>query len=127
MAEVAINGKKVLLIKPLTFMNTSGRVIPFLSKRGIKPEHIVVVHDELEQPFGKVSFRIGGSARGHNGLKSIIAACGDQFARIRCGIGRPEQKEQVPQYVLQNFSEGVAEVDRLIESAITMIEDCLAD
>ena len=77
-------------------MNASGRVIPFLSKRGIKPENMLVVHDELEQPFGKVAFRIGGSARGHNGLKSLIAACGDQFARIRCGIGRPEQKEQVP-------------------------------
>ena len=104
-------------------MNASGRVIPFLTKRGIKPENILVVHDELEQPFGKVAFRIGGSARGHNGLKSLIASCGDQFARIRCGIGRPEQKEQVPAYVLQNFSETAQEVDRLIESAVTMIEE----
>jgi PTH1 family peptidyl-tRNA hydrolase len=121
-AEVEINGKKVLLIKPQTFMNSSGRVIPFLTKRGIKAENILVVHDELEQPFGKVAFRIGGSARGHNGLKSIIAACGDQLARLRCGIGRPENKEQVPAYVLQNFSESSEDVDKLIEFALAEIE-----
>ena len=126
-AEILINDKKVLIIKPQTFMNASGRIIPFLAHRGINAENMLVVHDELEQPFGKVSFRIGGSARGHNGLKSIIASCGDQFARIRCGIGRPEQKEQVPTYVLQNFSENSTEVDCLIESAVKMIEQCLID
>jgi PTH1 family peptidyl-tRNA hydrolase len=124
-AEVAINGKKILLVKPQTFMNASGRVIPFLTKRGIKAENILVVHDELEQPFGKVSLRVGGSARGHNGLKSLIASCGDQFARVRCGIGRPEQKEEVAIYVLQNFSESFAEVDQLIKSAIAMIQKCV--
>ena len=125
-AEVIINGKKIVLIKPLTFMNASGRVIPFLIKRGIKAENILVVHDELEQPFGKVSFKIGGSARGHNGLKSIIASCGDQFARLRCGTGRPDEREQVSAYVLQNFSEPASEVDRMIESAVSMIEEYLS-
>ena len=125
-AEATINSKKLLLIKPQTFMNSSGRVVPFWTKRGIKAEHMLVVHDELEQPFGKVSFRIGGSARGHNGLKSLIASCGDQFARIRCGISRPEQKEQVPSYVLQNFSESAKEVDHLIEVAVSMIEEYLS-
>lgn len=127
LAEVTIKGKKVLLVKPQTFMNASGRVAPFLTKRGIKAENILVVHDELEQPFGKVVFRMGGSARGHNGLKSLISVCGDQFGRIRCGIGRPEQKEHVPEYVLQNFSESIADVDHLIESAIVKIEDCFGD
>jgi PTH1 family peptidyl-tRNA hydrolase len=122
-AEVEINGKKVLLIKPQTFMNASGRIIPFLTKRGIKAENILVVHDELEQPFGKVSCKIGGSARGHNGLRSLIAACGETFARIRCGIGRPATKEEVPTYVLQNFSESSTEVDKLIQAAVTEIEN----
>lgn len=121
MAEVLINGKKIILVKPQTFMNASGRVIPFFAKKGIKAEHILVVHDELEQPFGKVSLRVGGSARGHNGLKSLIAACGDQFARVRCGIARPEEKDQVAAYVLQNFSESSVEVDKLIQSAIELI------
>ena len=122
LAEVEINSKKVILIKPQTFMNASGRVVPFLTKRGIKAENILVIHDELEQPFGKVMFRIGGSARGHNGLKSLIAVCGDKFARIRCGIGRPENKEEVPTYVLQNFSENSTDVEKLILAAIAEIE-----
>jgi PTH1 family peptidyl-tRNA hydrolase len=126
LTEVEMNGKKIVLIKPQTFMNSSGRVIPFLIKRGIKAENLLVVHDELEQPFGKVLFRVGGSARGHNGLKSIIAACSDQFARIRCGTGRPENKEDVPTYVLQNFSESTAEVDKLINTAIAEIERHIA-
>jgi PTH1 family peptidyl-tRNA hydrolase len=95
LAEVMINNKKVLLIKPQAFMNSSGNVIPFLSKQGIKAENILVVHDELEQPFGKISFKVGGSARGHNGVRSIIAACGENFVRVRFGIGRPNQKSKL--------------------------------
>ena len=61
--------KKIVFIKPQTFMNDSGKVIPALLKQGIKPENILVIHDELEQPFGAIKIRLGGSARGHNGLK----------------------------------------------------------
>ena len=71
-AEIEINGKKIILIKPQTFMNSSGKIIPSLLKQGVKPENILVVHDELEKPFGKVELKIGGSHRGHNGLRSII-------------------------------------------------------
>lgn len=122
-AHIIINNKKVLLIKPQTYMNASGNVIPFLSKQGIKADSLLVVHDELEIPFGKVAFKVGGSARGHNGLRSIIQSCGENFARIRCGIGRPQLKEQVPTYVLQNFKEDAALVDQLINNAIHVIED----
>lgn len=114
--------KKVLLIKPQTFMNDSGKVIPGLLKQGIKPENILVIHDELEQPFGKIQIRMGGSARGHNGLKSIIAACGDQFARMRFGIARPAIKEDVPEYVLERFKENPAELDQLIHKAVAEID-----
>lgn len=102
-AEIDLYGHKVLVIKPQTFMNNSGKVVPFLQKKGIKAEHILVVHDELEQPFGKITFKIGGSAKGHNGLRSIITLCGEDFARLRFGIGRPD-KEEVADYVLNNFS-----------------------
>ena len=125
LAEFVLHNKNVVLIKPQTFMNSSGRVIPFLLKRGIKPENILVVHDEIEMPFGKIAFKLGGSARGHNGLKSIIASCGDQFYRVRCGVGRPENKEDVPKYVLQNFSESPDKIEKLISDAIYTIEDIM--
>lgn len=121
-AEIVLNDQIILLIKPLTFMNNSGKVIHFLQKKGIKPEETLVVHDELEMPFGKLSFKMGGSARGHNGLKSIIAQWGDNFERLRFGIGRPEQRDQVSDYVLQNFSEKPDEIDFAIKKAVHMIE-----
>ena len=71
-ATIVIDNKKVLLVKPQTYMNTSGRVIPHLAKQGIKAESILVVHDELEMPFGKIAFKVGGSARGHNGLNHLF-------------------------------------------------------
>jgi|ERR1700733_5181723 len=124
-ATLSLNNEKILLIKPQTFMNTSGKVIPALLKQGIKAENILVVHDELEQPFGALKLRMGGSARGHNGLKSIIAACGDQFARLRFGIARPERKEDVPEYVLQKFKENPIDIDQLIDQAVALIEQLL--
>lgn len=115
----------VALVKPLTFMNNSGDVIPALKKEGIKPEEILVVHDELELPFGDIAFKFGGSAKGHNGLKSIIAAAGADFARLRIGIGRPQQKEEVPNYVLQSFSQDNMQIDEIIERSTALILDVL--
>lgn len=124
-AEVSINGKTILLIKPQTFMNSSGAVWPWLAKQGIQSNELIVVHDELELPFGKVATKLGGSAKGHNGLKSIIAHAGDQFYRVRCGISRPENKEDVPSYVLQKFSESSHDVDTLIDNAVRECEKLL--
>ena len=121
-AEIMLNGVTVFLIKPQTYMNSSGKVIPYLLKKGIKAENILVIHDELELPFGQIKIKQGGSAKGHNGLKSIIAACGDAFHRLRVGIGRPEQREAVPDYVLENFKEPTSAVDDLIARAVTLIE-----
>ncbi len=120
--DIMIGDQKIILIKPQTFMNASGTVISHLIKQGIKAENILVVHDELELPFGQIKFKVGGSHRGHNGLKSIISVCGPDFARLRFGIGRPEQKEEVPNYVLRNFVEDSAEVDRLRDEAVEMLE-----
>ena len=109
------------LIKPLTFMNDSGKVVPYLFKKGIKPEEIIVVHDELEKPVGTVASRIGGSARGHNGLRSIIQFGAGECWRVRCGISRPKDKSQVPDYVLSNFKPE-EDTDKLINLAIKEIE-----
>lgn len=125
LAEITIKDHKVFLIKPQTFMNSSGKVVPFLTKQGVKPQNIVVVHDELELPFGQIKIKMGGSHKGHNGLKSIIAACGADFVRLRFGIGRPENREDVPNYVLQNFKESHQEMERLINEAVHMVEQLL--
>ncbi|HLB93884.1 MAG TPA: aminoacyl-tRNA hydrolase [Candidatus Babeliales bacterium] len=106
-AVIEINQQKICLIKPQTFMNDSGQVISYLTKRGIKSENILVVHDELELPFGVLKFKQGGSAKGHNGLKSIIAVLGDNFLRLRFGIDRPARSDSsipVDKYVLAKFS-----------------------
>ena len=122
-AEIIIENQLIILIKPQTFMNASGRVLPLLTKQGIKAEEILVVHDELEMPFGRFAIKQGGSARGHNGLKSIIGTIGDQFHRLRCGIGRPENREDVPDYVLSSFGRPWSEVEESIASAAGMIRE----
>lgn len=119
--DIQLNNKKVILIKPQTFMNSSGQVISFLQKKGIGAENILVVHDELEKKFGSIMIRQGGSHRGHNGLRSIIGVCGQDFWRIRFGVGRPENKDDVSDYVLSNFQEDPAEIDRLIGETISLI------
>src|SRR5579872_1138825 len=121
-ADIMINGKNILLIKPQTFMNSSGRVIPALIKKGITPGHMLVVHDEIELPFGAVKIKTGGSHKGHNGLRSIIEACGADFHRVRMGVGRPADKDEVPDYVLCSFSESSDDVDRMIAQGVELIE-----
>ena len=88
----------------------------------------MVVHDELEKPFGNVSIKMGGSAKGHNGLRSIITVCGADFPRLRFGIARPLNREDVPDYVLTNFSENPAQLEQAIMQAVNTINDmCKSD
>lgn len=115
--------QKIFVIKPLTFMNNSGKVLPFLLKKGIKPEEILVVHDELEKPFGKNVIRWNGSSRGHNGLRSICGVIGGDFWHLRFGIGRPADKSDVGNYVLSSFThDEEAQIGELVERAIDLIE-----
>jgi len=123
LASINLGGKKCTLIKPQTYMNASGRIIPALLKKGIRAENILVVHDELELPFGVLRFKDGGSHRGHNGLRSIIEACGKEFLRLRFGTDRPEQREEVPHYVLEKFDQPEDEIAKRIEAAADMIEE----
>lgn len=120
-SEVFSSG--LLLIKPQTFMNNSGDVIPYLQKKGIKPSEILVVHDELEKPFGFVGFSFGTSHKGHNGLKSIMGIIGPDFWRLKIGIGRPLRKELVPEYVLHPFSESADNLEMVIKKAACAISE----
>lgn len=114
--------QSIILIKPQTFMNASGKVISFLQKKGIKPENILVIHDELEKAFGKINLKFGGSARGHNGLRSIIGTIGYDFWRLCFGVGRPVDGTDIANFVLSNFSQDEEkEIDFLIDDSIKKI------
>lgn len=94
----------LLLLKPMTYMNLSGESVRAVCDY-YKPEHVVVVHDDLDLTFGSVRFKNGGSSGGHNGIKSIDAHIGPEYDRVRLGIGKPPSKGDVSNYVLQNFKE----------------------
>lgn len=97
---------KLILLKPQSYMNTSGRAVKHLKNDGVEAHQMVVIHDELEKKFGAVSKRLGGSARGHNGLKSLIEFFGFDFWRVRIGISRPKgDVRDVSDYVLERFSD----------------------
>jgi peptidyl-tRNA hydrolase, PTH1 family len=121
-ASVNINDQEILLIKPQTFMNNSGEILKHLQRRGIKQENIFVIHDEIDFPFGKISQKIGGSARGHNGLRSLIAHGGENFLRLRCGVGRPENAADVGNFVTRPFHESQEEVEQLITKSVDHIQ-----
>ncbi len=126
MSTIEIDGAHIFLIKPQTFMNDSGKVIPFLLKKGINANQIIVVHDELELPFGEIKFKIGGSAKGHNGLKSIIQYTGQDFHRLRVGIGRPINREDVPHYVLAPFKESSTQVKEVIDRSVSFVDNLVS-
>lgn len=104
-AEASIKGQKYYALKPQTFMNLSGESVqPMAAFFKFAPSQILVIHDELDIPFGQVHFKVGGGLAGHNGLKSIAAHLGtNDFARMRIGIGRPPHGD-VANWVLGGFS-----------------------
>ena len=101
-----IGDKKVYAIKPLTFMNNSGICIRELIEYfKIDAEDVVVFHDDLDIEFGKIKAKFGGSSAGHNGIASIDKFIGKEYSRVRIGIGKPENKISVSDYVLNDFNE----------------------
>jgi len=95
--------KNHFLLKPLTYMNLSGDSV-IKVKNFYKCEQVVVIHDDLDLPFGTLRFKEGGGHGGHNGLKSIDSKIGRDYIRVRMGIGKPEHKGEVSSYVLGEFS-----------------------
>ena len=123
-----ISNKKVYAIKPLTFMNNSGICIRELIEYfKIDPENVIVFHDDLDVDFKKIKAKFGGSSAGHNGIESIDKFIGKDYARVRVGIGKPEKKIQVSDFVLTNFSEEEKEdlgkvIQNIIESMPILID-----
>ena len=105
MSRVRLSGGAVSLLKPMTYMNRSGNIVAERTRfLNISSEEVLVVHDDLDLPLGRIRLKNGGGAAGHNGLRSIAADLGtSDFPRIRVGIGRPARKEQVRSYVLNPF------------------------
>lgn len=103
-ADGGVNGEKVILAKPTTYMNESGRSVrQIVDFYKLDPEDVLVVHDDMDLPTGRLRLRQKGSAGGHNGIKSIIAHLGtEKFKRLRIGIDHPE-KQKVVDWVLTRF------------------------
>lgn len=125
-AEISLEGKKVLLAFPQTFMNNSGQaVFSIMRRNGISnPENLIVVHDEMDTPPGDLRIKFGGGLAGHNGLKSITNHLHTQdYLRLRLGIGKPADKDSGANYVLKRPSKMEQEIfSQAIQKAIEAIE-----
>ena len=125
-AEISLEGKKVLLAFPQTFMNNSGQAVSSIMRRnGISnPENLIVVHDEMDTPPGDLRIKFGGGLAGHNGLKSITNHLHTQnYLRLRLGIGKPADKDSGANYVLKRPSKAEQEIfSQAIQKAIEAIE-----
>ena len=124
-ARTLVNGKEVRLLVPTTFMNLSGKAVGALASfYRIKPEEILVIHDELDLPAGTAKLKQGGGHGGHNGLKDIVAQLGNNnnFYRLRIGIGHPGHRDLVAGYVLNKPSPA----DRnALEKVLDEATDCV--
>jgi PTH1 family peptidyl-tRNA hydrolase len=119
-----IDGQNVLLQKPQTFMNLSGEAVGACARfYKIDLANIIVLHDELDIPFGTVKVKKGGGAAGHNGLKSIDQHLGQDYWRVRLGIGHPGDKDRVSDHVLSDFSKAE---EKALESFFKTLTDNFA-
>lgn len=115
--EGVIEGEKVMVLKPSTYMNLSGEsVLSVASFYKIKPEDIIVFHDDMDLPVGKIRVKQGGGSGGHNGLKDIDKRLGNNYFRVRIGVSKPANKEEVVNFVLSSFSkEDKKTLEKVIE------------
>lgn len=129
-----IGGEKVVLARPQTFMNLSGQAVARLVDRfKLEPEDIIVIHDDLDLPLGRIRVRRGGGSGGHNGINSIIASLGSRdFNRIRVGISHPREdgsgeadEEDIVSYVLGNFTTEETETIAQIIPRVSDVILCL--
>lgn len=114
--QVGLSLENVMLLKPTTFMNNSGTALA-----GYKAEQLVVIHDELDLPAGTVRVKVGGGAGGHNGLRSIIQHLGNDFVRVRIGIGRPPVGVTVIDYVLGRMDPAIKEAVPLAADVVEAV------
>jgi PTH1 family peptidyl-tRNA hydrolase len=130
LAETRIGEPRVALLKPETYMNESGKSIAGAARFfKVEPEHVLVVHDDVDLPVGRLQVRLGGGLAGHNGLRSIAQAIGTpEFLRVRIGVGRPGRGDLRPvaDYVLSSFAPE-DDVESLISRAADAVEAVLAE
>ena len=129
-AEGAIDGRPALLLQPTTFMNDSGRSVAAAMRALKLPlDRVLVVHDHIDLPFGRLRLMEGGGSGGHNGLKSITGLLGSGYVRLRVGVDRPASYDPdvVADYVLSRFAEDRAEVARLVGASADAVELWLHD
>jgi PTH1 family peptidyl-tRNA hydrolase len=130
-AEAVVEGRRLALAVPQTYYNESGAAVAALARRhGIEdPNRIVIVHDELDLPPGRIRVKVGGGLAGNNGLRSIKAHLGtDDFVRVRIGVGKPPGRMSGADHVLRRpGKEERAELDIAVENAADAVEIILAD
>ncbi|MFL5861483.1 MAG: aminoacyl-tRNA hydrolase [Solirubrobacteraceae bacterium] len=133
--RAGIGGSRVAILMPQTYMNDAGTSVgPARGDLRVDLDHVLVIHDEIDLPFGDIRVRLGGGLAGHNGLKSLKASLGSaDFRRVRIGVGRPPttDPERVAAHVLGRFREPKADVEALIDAgadaAQRIIEDATQD
>lgn len=124
-----LKGEKVIYAKPLTFMNLSGKaVISLMGGFGCSPADLIVIHDDIDLELGRIKIKTTGGSAGHKGIKSIMEELGTgDFTRIRIGIGRPPQNEEVVDYVLNRFAHEEREIIKTsVEKVLDLIEELLS-
>jgi PTH1 family peptidyl-tRNA hydrolase len=123
-----IGGVQVVLLKPLTWMNESGRAAQqALRFYKLAPEAMVVFHDELDLPAGRIRVKAGGGHGGHNGLRSIDQHVGPHYWRVRLGIGHPGDRDRVAGYVLHDFARADRDwLDKLLDAVAKEVPDLVA-
>jgi peptidyl-tRNA hydrolase, PTH1 family len=130
LAEIRLDGHKVALLKPETYMNESGRAVSAAARfYKLEPDEVLVIHDEGDFDLGRLELKVGGGLGGHNGLRSVAQHLKTQdFLRLRIGVGRPERGDRRPlaDYVLSNF-ESHDDADALVTRAADAVEQLDAD
>jgi len=129
LVEATLGGERVILCKPMEFMNVSGQAVRQVAGfHKIPASQVIVVHDELDVPFGRLKLAAGGGAGGHNGVRSIIAELGTpDFPRVRFGVDRPPPEWKGADYVLANFTGAEQrQLPELIDLAADAIEDIMS-
>lgn len=124
-AQGSVDGNRVVLLKPQTFMNCSGDSVgPAAGFFRVPPTQIVVLHDDMDLPSGRLKLKVGGGHGGHNGLRSLAERLGSPgFARVRLGIGRPPPPMDPAAYVLQRFSgDEASRLPELLSTAVDAVE-----
>jgi len=119
-----------ILAKPVTYVNRRGKAVKGLVERwGVSLDHLLIVHDDIDLPFGRLRIKRGGGDGGHKGVRSIIASLKDEgFPRLKLGIGRPPQKEQVVKHVRGNFIPAEEEIlPAYLDKAVSAVETLISE